>query len=104
MPAFRSGLSASVLSSMVTVTAGTGDESFNDLAKEGGDRAAEELGIEFNVLESQTAADYVRNLIRARGAGMAASSGGASGSQSSDRGNKPRQPIGWIAIISLAAE
>lgn len=52
-----------IVATMVTDTAGIGDESFNDLAKEGGDRAAEELGIEFNVLESQTAADYVPNLI-----------------------------------------
>lgn len=52
----------SIVTIMVTDTAGIGDESFNDLAKEGGDRAAEELGIEFNILESQTAADYVRNL------------------------------------------
>jgi basic membrane protein A len=53
----------SIVATMVTDTAGIGDESFNDLAKEGGERAAEELGIEFNILESQTAADYVRNLI-----------------------------------------
>lgn len=53
----------SIVATMVTDTAGIGDESFNDLAKEGGDRAAAELGIEFKVLESQTAADYVRNLI-----------------------------------------
>jgi basic membrane protein A len=53
----------SIVVTMVTDTAGIGDESFNDLAKEGGDRAAAELGIEFNILESQTAADYVRNLI-----------------------------------------
>jgi basic membrane protein A len=52
----------SIVATMVTDTAGIGDESFNDMAKAGGDRAAEELGIEFNVLESQTAADYVRNL------------------------------------------
>lgn len=61
-----SGLQASaqdsIVATMVTDTAGIGDESFNDLALEGGERAAEELGIEFNVLESQTAADYVRNL------------------------------------------
>jgi len=52
----------SIVATMVTDTAGIGDESFNDLAKEGGDRAVSELGIEFNILESQTAADYVRNL------------------------------------------
>ena len=63
-PFARLGASAqdSIVATMVTDTAGIGDESFNDLALEGGQRAAEELGIEFNVLESQTAADYVRNL------------------------------------------
>jgi basic membrane protein A len=71
-PAFSSiGASAqdSIVATMVTDTAGIGDESFNDLAKEGGDRAAEELGIEFNILESQTAADYVRNLTDAAESG-----------------------------------
>lgn len=64
-PAFArldAGAQDSIVATMVTDTAGIGDESFNDMAKAGGDRAAEELGIEFNVLESQTAADYVRNL------------------------------------------
>jgi basic membrane protein A and related proteins len=56
------GAQDSIVATMVTDTAGIGDESFNDLALEGGERAASELGIEFNVLESQTAADYVRNL------------------------------------------
>lgn len=61
----QTGVSAqdSIVATMVTDTAGIGDQNFNDLALEGGNRAAEELGIEFNVLESQTAADYVRNLI-----------------------------------------
>lgn len=52
----------SIVATMVTDTAGIGDESFNDLAKAGGDRAADELGVDFEVLESNTAADYVRNL------------------------------------------
>lgn len=52
----------SIVATMVTDTAGIGDQSFNDMANEGGIRAQDELGIEFNVLESQTAADYVRNL------------------------------------------
>ncbi|HWV36628.1 MAG TPA: hypothetical protein VNZ55_13410, partial [Thermomicrobiales bacterium] len=47
---------------MLTDTAGIGDESFSDMAKAGGDRATEELGIEFRILESQTPADYVQNL------------------------------------------
>lgn len=59
----------SIVATMVTDTAGIGDESFNDLALAGGERAAEELGIEFNVLESQTAADYVRNLTDAAESG-----------------------------------
>lgn len=63
---FLGRLSASaqdtVSATMVTDTAGIGDESFNDMVKAGGDRAADELGIDFNILESQTAADYVRNL------------------------------------------
>src|SRR5688572_28244996 len=55
-PAFArldAGAQDSIVATMVTDTAGIGDESFNDMAKAGGDRAAEELGIEFNVLESQ---------------------------------------------------
>lgn len=67
----RLGASAqdSIVATMVTDTAGIGDESFNDMAKAGGDRAAEELGVEFNILESQTAADYVRNLTDAAESG-----------------------------------
>lgn len=47
---------------MVTDTAGIGDQNFNDLAKIGGDRAASELGVTFEIQESQTQADYVPNL------------------------------------------
>lgn len=47
---------------MVTDTAGIGDQSFTDLATAGADRAVEELGIELNVLESKTATDFVKNL------------------------------------------
>lgn len=47
---------------LVTDTAGIGDQSFNDMADAGGRRAESELGATYNVLESQTAADYVRNL------------------------------------------
>lgn len=66
---FSASAQDSIVATMVTDTAGIGDESFNDLALEGGERAAEELGIEFNVLESQTAADYVRNLTDASESG-----------------------------------
>ncbi len=47
---------------MVTDTAGIGDQNFNDLAKVGGDRAAAELGVTFEIQESQSQADYVPNL------------------------------------------
>lgn len=50
---------------MVTDTAGLGDQNFNDLAKRGLDRAAAELGIEGKVLESTEAADFVPNLTQA---------------------------------------
>lgn len=47
---------------MVTDTAGLGDQNFNDLADRGGKRAAEELGIEWRVIESADASAYVPNL------------------------------------------
>lgn len=49
----------------VTDTAGLGDQNFNDLANAGGERAAEEYGITWQILESQNAADYIPNLTRA---------------------------------------
>ena len=47
---------------LITDTAGIGDQNFNDLANAGGVRAEEEFGINWEVLESQTQADYVSNL------------------------------------------
>lgn len=47
---------------MVTDTAGLGDQNFNDLAKRGLDRAVEELGVEGAVIESRDAAAYIPNL------------------------------------------
>lgn len=52
----------SVTATLVTDTAGIGDQNFNDLANAGGERAADELGVDWRVLESVTAADYVSNL------------------------------------------
>lgn len=49
----------------ITDTAGLGDQNFNDLANAGGEQAAEEYGITWQVLESQNAADYIPNLTRA---------------------------------------
>jgi basic membrane protein A len=48
----------------ITDTAGLGDQNFNDLANAGGERAAEEFGITWQVFESQNAADYIPNLTR----------------------------------------
>jgi basic membrane protein A len=47
---------------MVTDTAGLGDQSFNDLADKGGKKAAAELGIEWKVIESADASAYEPNL------------------------------------------
>lgn len=54
-----------LVATMVTDTAGLGDQNFNDLAHAGGLRAAEELGIEFKVIESTDATTYVPNLTAA---------------------------------------
>lgn len=51
-----------ITATLVTDTAGIGDQNFNDLANAGGERAAEDFGITWEVLESQTQADYVTNL------------------------------------------
>ena len=50
---------------MVTDTAGLGDQNFNDLANAGGEKAAEDLGVEFKVIESTDATTYVPNLTAA---------------------------------------
>jgi len=47
---------------MVTDTAGLGDQNFNDAAFKGGTRAAEDFGVDFDAIESRTAADYIPNL------------------------------------------
>ncbi len=50
---------------MVTDTAGLGDQNFNDLAKRGLDQAVEELGVQGEVIESRDASSYVPNLTQA---------------------------------------
>lgn len=50
---------------MVTDTAGLGDQNFNDLAKAGLDRAADELGVKEEVIESRDASGYIPNLTQA---------------------------------------
>lgn len=47
---------------MVTDTAGLGDQNFNDLANAGGTKAAEDLGINWKVIESVDIPSYVPNL------------------------------------------
>lgn len=54
-----------IVVTMVTDTAGIGDQNFNDQAKKGLDRAVEELGVEGNVIESRDAASYLPNLTQA---------------------------------------
>lgn len=47
---------------MVTHGAGLGDQGYNDLANAGGEKAAEDLGIDWRVIESRAPADYVPNV------------------------------------------
>lgn len=64
---FRGGVSAqdAVVATMVTDTAGLGDQNFNDLAFRGGTRAGEELGVDFRVIESADQAAYTPNITQA---------------------------------------
>jgi len=50
---------------MVTDTAGLGDQNFNDLAKRGLDESAAKLGVKTAVIESRDQAAYVPNLTQA---------------------------------------
>ena len=58
----RAAAQDSVVVTMVTDTAGLGDQNFNDLANRGGTQAATELGVDFRVIESVDQAAYVPNL------------------------------------------
>jgi basic membrane protein A len=51
-----------IVVTMVTDTAGLGDQNFNDLADRGGKQAAVELGIDWKVIESADASAYEPNL------------------------------------------
>ncbi len=51
-----------IVCTMVTDTAGLGDQNFNDLANKGGTDAATDFGIQWEVIESADAAAYVPNL------------------------------------------
>lgn len=52
----------SIVVTMVTDTAGLGDQNFNDLANAGGTQAATDFGIEWKVIESVDIPAYVPNL------------------------------------------
>lgn len=64
------GAQGAVVATMVTDTAGLGDQNFNDLANKGGTQAAEELGVQWTVLESVDQAAYVPNLTAAAESGQ----------------------------------
>ena len=51
-----------IVVTMVTDTAGLGDQNFNDAVREGLAQAEADFGVTVNVLESQEQADYVPNL------------------------------------------
>ena len=55
----------SITATVVTDTAGLGDQSFNDLANAGGTQAAADFGVEFRVIESTDATAYIPNLTAA---------------------------------------
>jgi basic membrane protein A len=54
-----------IVVTMVTDTAGLGDQNFNDITYKGGEDAVAQYGITFEVIESQNEADYVPNLSQA---------------------------------------
>ena len=54
-----------IVATMVTDTAGLGDQNFNDAAFKGGTAAAEEYGIEWKAIESADQAAYEPNLTQA---------------------------------------
>ena len=69
---------------MVTDVGGLGDQSFNDSANAGLERAAEEFGVETQVLESAASADYINNL-----------------TQLADNGFTPVYAIGFLMTDAL---
>jgi basic membrane protein A len=58
----RAGAQDDVSVTMVTDTAGLGDQNFNDAVRAGLAQAETDFGVAVNVLESQEVADYVPNL------------------------------------------
>ncbi len=78
------GGSEEVKPAMVTDVGGLGDQSFNDSANAGLERAAEEFGVETEVLESGAPADYTNNL-----------------TQLADNGFTPVYAIGFLMTDAL---
>lgn len=78
------GGSEEVQPAMVTDVGGLGDQSFNDSANRGLERAAEEFGVETEVLESGSPADYTNNL-----------------TQLADNGFTPVYAIGFLMTDAL---
>lgn len=76
--------SGDVKPAMVTDVGGLGDQSFNDSANTGLERAADEFGVETEVLESNAPADYVSNL-----------------TQLADNGFTPVYAIGFLMTDAL---
>lgn len=56
------GAQDAITVTMVTDTAGLGDQNFNDLANAGGTQAAADFGIEWKVIESVDIPSYIPNL------------------------------------------
>lgn len=69
---------------MVTDVGGLGDQSFNDSANRGLERASDEFGVETEVLESSAPADYQNNL-----------------TQLADNGFTPVYAIGFLMTDAL---
>lgn len=76
--------SGEVKPAMVTDVGGLGDQSFNDSANRGLERAADEFGVETEVLESSAPADYQNNL-----------------TQLADNGFTPVYAIGFLMTDAL---
>jgi len=98
------GGAADVRAAMVTDVGGLGDNSFNDSAYAGLQRAEEELGISIEVLESGAPTDYVNNLTQLAESGF--SPVFAVGFLMTDAVNEvaPQFPDTQFALIDSVAE
>ncbi len=92
-----------IVCTMVTDTAGLGDQNFNDLANKGGMDAARDFGITWKVIESQDASAYVPNLTAAAEQGNLTV---GVGFLLTDAINEvaPQFPDDWFLLIDSVAE